>query len=131
MVAIVGIETSNWGCFCEEHDVCNVVLHDDSGCRLLGLKTSRKRKEDAELDVYYVLEGLRQLDGALRQTAEFYMSQDESPTKRNKHNQNVGGAVAAIIFTTISFDINHNNTKHCHINPPLKNQKPNCKTKKN
>jgi hypothetical protein len=113
-VEIVGIESSDTGKSCEEHDVCGSVLCDDVVVRLRVIQVLNPQgKEETAIAAYWVTDGIdrcrvgfleqrlvkrcRHYDGALAQITEVYCNDSESPSRRKKNRRNQGCCLAAII----------------------------------
>ena len=61
---------------------------------------------------------------------EVYTSQDDSNTKRKKHYQNMGCAVATTIYITAALPIDVNNPEPCSMDPTTEETEANNKKEK-
>jgi hypothetical protein len=142
-VEIVGIEASNNGRSCEEHNVCGSVLCDDVivRLRLVQIINPDQGKEETAIAAYWVSDGIdrcrvgflhrhlvkhsKHYDGALAQITEIYCKDSESPSKRKKHARNKGCCLAAIISALPSEAKSPNRKRHKidsdGINKPMNN----------
>ena len=113
-VEIVGIEASNNGRSCDQHDVCGSVLDDDVVVRLRKVQILNSQgREETAIAAYLVSDGIDQcrvgflqrhlvahaksFDGVLAQVTEVYSVTSESPSKRKKCLQKMGCCLAAVI----------------------------------
>jgi hypothetical protein len=113
-VEIVGIEASNNGRSCEEHDVCGSILIEDVVVRLRKVQVvNEKGKEETAIAANWVSDGIdrcrvgflqrhlikhsKHFDGVLAQITEIYSAACESPMKRKKYRHSKGCCIAAII----------------------------------
>jgi hypothetical protein len=112
-IEIVGIERSDGGRSCEEHDVCGTVLHEDCVVRIRHMQIIGEHgKEESALAVYWISDGIdrchvgflprhllkqwQQYDGRIAQVVDLYKG-SESPTKRRKNARNYGCCEAVLI----------------------------------
>ena len=118
-VDIVGINASDHGRSCENHEVCGSVLKDDVVVRIRAVQLARKVDEanpDPEvtaLAVYHVTGGVDncrvgflrrhllkykdEYDGRLAQVVDVFSEHSESPSDRAKHHRNCGACRAVLI----------------------------------
>lgn len=118
-VDIVGLEASNNGRSCENHDVCGSLVVPDVVVRIrevqLALEPDEANpdKETNALAVYHVtggIDGCRvgflrrhllkyadEYDGRLAQVIEVFNDSSESPTDRAKYHRNKGCCRAVLI----------------------------------
>ncbi len=125
-VEIVGLESSDRGRSCEQHDCCGLeVIKEDVVVRFRRVQVSYDGKEEAAIAAIWVTDGIDQCrvgflgkhlvkhhhlyEGRLGQVTELYKN-SESPAKRSKHHRNRGVALAAIIDTPCSFSCYHRNS---------------------
>ena len=92
-VEIVGIEASNNGRSCEEHNVCGSVLCDDVIVRLRLVQIiyqdqGKEEETETAIAAYWVSDGHllistadKHYDGALAQITEIHCKDSESPSK--------------------------------------------------
>ena len=112
-VEIVGIGMSDRGRSCEEHNVCDTVLQEDSVVRIRHIQIIGDRgKEESALAVYWISDGIdgcrvgflprhplkqwQLYDGCIAQVVDVY-EVSESPTKQCKNTQNCGCCEAVLI----------------------------------
>jgi len=113
-VDIVGIKASSSGRSCEEHDVCGIVLQEDTVVRIRHVQIIVDGIEESALAVYWISDGVdrcrvgflprhllkhwKEYDGRIAQIVEMY-EESESPTKRRKNYKNLGCCQAVLIDT--------------------------------
>jgi hypothetical protein len=113
-VDIVGIEVGNCGRSCEEHDVCGLVLEENSVVRLRHVQILVDGHEESALAAYWITDGIdccrvgflqhhlikqwRDYNGRIAQIVEMYKD-SESASKRRKNHRNLGCCQAVIIDT--------------------------------
>jgi hypothetical protein len=111
-VELVGIEASDQGRNCEEHDTCGEVLGLDVIVRLRRTQVVVNGVEETAIAAYWVTDGIdrcrvgflpkytvkhwKQYDGKLAQVVEMYR-ESESPSKRNRANRAKGACRLAFI----------------------------------
>ena len=119
-VDIVGLEASNNGRSCENHEVCGCVVAPDVVVRFKVVQLAREVVNEANpnveataIAVYHVSGGIDtccvgflrrhllkykdEYDGRLAQVTEVFDEQSESPTDRAKYHRNKGCARAVLI----------------------------------
>ena len=115
LVDVVGIESSNRGRKCEEHDPCGVVVQKDTLLRFRAVQIDEDGMETTALAAYWVTDGVDrcrvgflrrhliphkdQYDGKLGQVVEVFNNKSESPSDRAKHKRNMGCCRVAMVET--------------------------------
>jgi hypothetical protein len=114
IVDIVGIKACSSGRSCEEHDVCGIVLQEDTVVRIRHVQILVDGLEESALAVYWISDGVdcchvgflphhllkhwKEYDGRIAQIIEMY-EESESPTKRRKNYKNLGCCQGVLIDT--------------------------------
>ena len=96
-VKILGIQSPQNGCSCEEHPICGHVLQEHSVVCFRKVQVLIDGKEESVIAAFWVLDGVdrcrvgylpifhvthrKSLEGALAQITEIYTEDSESPTK--------------------------------------------------
>lgn len=139
LVDVVGINSSNRGRSCEEHEVCGSVLELDTVVRIRKVQIVVDKVEQSALAVYWITDGVdrcrvgflpRHLikhasnyDGKLAQIVDF-LGQSESPSDKAKSHRNKGVARAVIIEVESSSDEEEpTKRKRSANNSPVANKK--------
>jgi hypothetical protein len=108
-VELLGIDASDQGRSCEEHEACGEVVHLDVIVRLRRVQVVVNDVEETAIAAYWVTDGIdrcrvgflpkytvkhwKQYDGKLAQVVEMYRD-SESPSKRNKTHRRNGFVVS-------------------------------------
>uniref|UniRef100_A0A6U3BKK2 Uncharacterized protein n=1 Tax=Entomoneis paludosa TaxID=265537 RepID=A0A6U3BKK2_9STRA len=116
-IHILGTQACNNGRSCEWHDICGLLVEEDSLVRLKKVSIPSKGGAlETAIAVYLVSEGLdtcrvgflgrhcapnaSRYDGRLAQVTEVFSQNDPSPIKRKKFHHNKGFCVAKFIECT-------------------------------
>ena len=121
VVDVVGINESNHGRMCEEHECCgSAIAAVDVVVRFRSIQVARDKVDDANpeaettaIGVFHVTEGVDgcligflrrhllkyqdEYDGRLAQITEVFSEKSESPSDRAKHHRNSGCCSAVLI----------------------------------
>jgi hypothetical protein len=111
-VELLGIDASDQGRSCEEHDVCGEIVDLDVVVRLRRTQVVIDGVEETAIAAYWVTTGIdrcrvgflpkftvkhwQQFDGKLAQVVEMYRD-SESPSKRSKAHRNKGACQLVLI----------------------------------